>query len=592
MMQRNGRIAFLVVLGVIVIGALQVGPRVNPNRNAAGAAVAMPSTTAEGVESSAWYCAAAVDAGTDPADAEIIITNAGDEELRAVVRAMPSTLDQPRLVNVLRGETRVALADLVTEETSSVLVEVFGGDATVSHRIGDSVDTAQTPCASEASTTWWIPYVTTEKGADAQLILMNPFAEDAGVSVEIHTRAGRRFPAGFDNVTVPRFSAVSIPLHEPVQREHVFGVAVTAHRGRVVAEQLIQLDGAGISTFLGFNRLAKGWDFVGDVPGAETTFLSVYNPSDKVQEATVAVTNADGELLYEEDTILRAHAPTVVGISDAVEAGVPYRVAVRGVDNAQLAAAMIARTGGEVTDIPYSEVTADDEASSETDESTPVDVGDADGAVTTTTASVEASTTTSESGASTTTDAQAAAAVSSLFAPGGVSLRIGGIAPYRAQAQEDPTTTTQAEEPANAADPPADDQADAEPSGEDAQDAEGADVPADVAPTGTVVFETIRPAASASTRWIAASILVEGSPSDEVLVGNPGDRPVLVEMRGFAGGVNTDLASRLSIPAHGFAIVAVTSANAMVEVRAEASVTVARRVLGQRTVVSPAVGFR
>jgi|GEM_PF-6436924 len=586
-MARNARIIFLVVLAAVVVGALQVAPRGGDTQIRAGA-VPMPSATSEGVESNAWYCAAALQPGTDPAAAEIIISNAGEKELRAIVQVMPSTTGETRLVNVLRGETRVPLADLVTSDSSSVLVEVFGGDATVSHRVGDSLDGAQTPCASEAATSWWIPYATTEKGSEAELVLMNPFAEDAGVSVEIHTRAGRRFPAGYDNITVPSFSSVTVPLHEPVQREHVFAVQVTAHRGRVVAEQLIKLDGAGIAVFLGFNHLSAGWDFVGDVPEADVTFLSLYNPSDKVAEAAVTVYDVEGQPIYEEDTILRAHAPTVVGISDAVEGGVPYRVAVRGKEDAEVAAAMVGRTGGEVTDIPYSEVGGEDEDHGS--ESAPPAGEEAPGAPTTTVAEPEPTATTTTQavgegadGGSTTTDA--AAMTASLFAPGGVSFRLAGVVPYARQAEEPTTTTTAVEEDSGAEEPAPDEPGAEEPAGEDP--AAGA-----AAPDGTSAFETIRPAAAGSKRWLAASIVAEGSPADEVLVGNPGDKAVLVEMRGFAGGVNTDLASRLSVPPKGFAIVPVTSANALVEVRAQAEVTVARRVLGQSTIVSPAVGFR
>src|SRR5436190_19572111 len=95
-----------------------------------------------------------------------------------------------RGVPVPRGaQVRVAVASVLQAPEQpddaglivgpGVVAEVFGGRSVVEHEIEGEGDLAVGPCARQAGSDWYFAGGTTERGAEENAALFNPFPDDA-----------------------------------------------------------------------------------------------------------------------------------------------------------------------------------------------------------------------------------------------------------------------------------------------------------------------------------------------------------------------------------------------------------------------------
>jgi hypothetical protein len=291
----------LVVAGCI--GAAAVlglsGNDTSPAGNAGTAVAAIPTVAQSDAVSTSWYCAEGTGAPGGRADETILIGNQGADDARAVVTVMPGAQRDPesRRVSVPRGaQVRVPVSSVAQAAEQpdeagmivgpGVVVEVFGGRSIVEHEIDGEGDTAVGPCAREAGQDWYFAAGTTERGAELNALLFNPFPDDAIVDLTFATDAGFIAPADLQAIVVPRRTRLSVPIGNFVRRQAQVGLHVHARTGRVVAEQSLVFTTEnetrrGLTLSLGAPTPEASWTLPGVIPGdgvSHTVLVANFDP--------------------------------------------------------------------------------------------------------------------------------------------------------------------------------------------------------------------------------------------------------------------------------------------------------------------------
>jgi len=243
----GGCIALAAAFAIVGNGTSSAG------RGASAVAAPVPTVAEQDAVSTSWYCAEGTGAPGGRANETVLIANEGTDDARAVVTVMPGGRNGPesRRVGVPRGaQVRVPVSSVAQaaeqpDESGmivgpGVVVEVFGGRSVVEHEIDGEDDTAVGPCAREAGRDWYFAAGTTERGAEQNAALFNPFPDDAIVDLTFATDAGFIAPADLQAVVVPRHTRITVPIANFVRRQAQVGLHVHVRTGRVVAEQSLR----------------------------------------------------------------------------------------------------------------------------------------------------------------------------------------------------------------------------------------------------------------------------------------------------------------------------------------------------------------
>ena len=163
----------------------------------------------------------------------------------------------------------VSLRELVEAPLASAIVEVEGGEVAVEHQITtleEGGGRATAPCSTTAAQSWSFPWGVTERGARELLVFMNPFPDDATVTIDFATDEGTRQTLRFQNFVVPGRSVVGAYVDEDVTRKSQVSAQVEVGSGRVVVDRIQTFDGTdptleGITLGLGAPVPAEVWVF-------------------------------------------------------------------------------------------------------------------------------------------------------------------------------------------------------------------------------------------------------------------------------------------------------------------------------------------
>lgn len=291
------RIPVLVVIGgcialAAVFGVSGTDPAPTA-RATSPIAAAVPTVADPEAVSTTWYCAEGTGAPDGRADETIVIANQGDGEARALVTVMPGGQEEPasRRVTVARGEQlRVPVSSVLqTAERPDeaglivgpgVVVEVFGGRSVVEHQIDGEFDFAVGPCARYAGRDWYFAAGTTERGAEANAALFNPFNDDAIVDLTFATDTGFVAPADLQGLVVPRRTRLTVPVGTFVRRQAQVASHAHVRTGRIVAEQSLTFTAEnetrrGLTLSLGAPRPEPSWALPGVVPEDGASHLAL-----------------------------------------------------------------------------------------------------------------------------------------------------------------------------------------------------------------------------------------------------------------------------------------------------------------------------
>ena len=294
-MSRGRLPVLLVIVGLLVAGGLadRAG---RPSTAQAVGLPAGPRAAPASATSSTWYCTGAHARLDGQAVGTVVVVNTGTRALHGSVTVVPDN-GSPRSVPIrvtASGSTGVRLADVVTADNASALVELDGGqvvaELVTQGPLGDSV----TPCASSASDSWYFADGATTRDANEVLMVFNPFPEDALADLSFSTETGRAVPQALAGLVVKGRGMVAVPVGDNVRRRAAVSTIVKSRVGRLVVARLQTFDGtgdvprSGVSLALGAPVPRPVWYFPEGYAGdGVTERIQIYNPS--AREARVAI---------------------------------------------------------------------------------------------------------------------------------------------------------------------------------------------------------------------------------------------------------------------------------------------------------------
>ncbi|MDP8932373.1 MAG: DUF5719 family protein [Actinomycetota bacterium] len=255
------------------------------------------------VESGAWYCAvgdtakgntltivgAVHPSATDSAALEIDTYASGERRRAGEVEVAPGSLH----VQPVAGTVGQVGVTAQWWRAPTTVTRLWSRGAS-----GEPNGLLAGPCESEPASTWYLPGVTTVGGAQARIVVSNPFDSDAAFSITLLTQDGKETPELLKNVGVTSHSVRVVDLNAHAPERADLGAVVTVRAGRVVAEAWQGLNSAiggieGVSLAKLTAQPASSWT-VPWFPGGEDAWLWVANVGDRPATLDLTVHTPNG----------------------------------------------------------------------------------------------------------------------------------------------------------------------------------------------------------------------------------------------------------------------------------------------------------
>ncbi|MBI2168764.1 MAG: hypothetical protein HYU28_04575 [Actinobacteria bacterium] len=352
--------AFLVLAGTLVTGLVTDEGLGRPVRRGSWIPLPAPEAPQQSLVtepdtlSASWYCAEGTSNDGGRADETVVIANAGEQPLEAVVTVLLGDAPPARraLEVAPRSRAELRIADLAKVEEPGVVVEVFGGSAAVEHVVRAAGDLAAAPCARRPTTQWLFAGGATLKDVSDTLALFNPFDDDAVVDMTFFTEDGVVQPEALQAFVVPGRSRVSVPVQDHVLRKEIAAAELRTRTGRIVAERSIQWDGTtgrrGLGLYLGANETAESWTFPeGHVDHRVFEDVWVFNPGRSATEVEIQP-DLEGDAI-QEPTVASVPARSAISVrmNDSIAAGTAHalRVTATGEEDVVVAQELLSATG-------------------------------------------------------------------------------------------------------------------------------------------------------------------------------------------------------------------------------------------------------
>lgn len=245
-----------------------------------------------------WYCAG-MPARDDTFGAQIVIANPTAVALNGHITYLSSDPTVPAVVHTLvappRDKLTLDVKAAITGPFLSAFVEIEGGEGMVEQRSITSAGDAVTSCITQTSPTWYFADGWTAGNSTEQLILTNPYADEATVDIAFFTKNGvKRTPSAFQGDSIDSMAVKVIDVgSSQLQDEQIIGVQILATHGRLLAARAQNYDGdgrVGFSLALGVPSPTEQLWFVDGEKGQGIVEQYVlFNPTDEDAEATATV---------------------------------------------------------------------------------------------------------------------------------------------------------------------------------------------------------------------------------------------------------------------------------------------------------------
>jgi hypothetical protein len=115
----------------------------------------------------------------------------------------------------------------------------------------DESGVAAEPCLPQSGRTWLLPDGTTEKGQDAYVVVMNPFASEAVFSVTLVTERRTVRPKEWTNFVLGAGRSTALHLNDNALGEKTVATEINVSIGRVAAASLGVAEAGGIRSGIG-----------------------------------------------------------------------------------------------------------------------------------------------------------------------------------------------------------------------------------------------------------------------------------------------------------------------------------------------------
>ncbi len=238
--------AALVTLSLVVGGGVYVERFVGPREASAGA---------EGTAySGSWFCPH----GGGPSEWEVTLSvaNPGAAPVDIRVRDIGAKKPSPPATFTVDPGSELQIPVAADGRERASIVEYFGGWVAagwVAHAGGGEGGLAAEPCLPQAGRAWLLPDGTTVRGQDAYVVVMNPFAADAVLSVTLYTDRSRTIVTDdWTDYVLPAYRSVAFHLNTKALGYRTVSAEVDVKIGRVAAASLGISSAGGIRSAAGF----------------------------------------------------------------------------------------------------------------------------------------------------------------------------------------------------------------------------------------------------------------------------------------------------------------------------------------------------
>lgn len=248
----------------------------------------MPFVPYQGFIDATWFCPG-VPSGGSGLGGSVTVANPADSPLEGQVTVFTDAPDvegaELAFTVPARDTFTVELATIQnTGSYLSAMVEITGGGGFVEQQADHPDGSAVAPCANSTSSTWYFADNYTLNGSQEDLVITNPFPDDAIIDVSFASDDGERSPEQLQGVPVPGHSVLVVDERFLAKDEAVLAVSIIASRGRVVAGRSQQYLGErlGYTMTLGSPAGSTQWNFADGEVGGDTRFerYSIYNPGE------------------------------------------------------------------------------------------------------------------------------------------------------------------------------------------------------------------------------------------------------------------------------------------------------------------------
>lgn len=361
------RLPGLVVVIGLLVGALTIDQsRAAPDEVVQEIRIPGAAVAGDDARSSTWFCAASTATDDGVADSVVVLANTRLDTATAAVSVFVG--DSSPLVNAPVSElvvslepqslTTLSLTELAPgNPVVSLAVEVDGGGVVVEKVSSGPTGVDRTACAIDGSTEWVITSGSTVPGSRLQLVVFNPFPDDAVVDIDFVSEVGARSPEDLVALHVPARSSRVIEIGDVFAASENISTFVRVRSGRVVAEAIQSYDGVesplGLSVVTGAPAAADAWTFSGITPAVGPARLVVVNPSETSVRVDVEVYPAGDERFIEPfEVVLQPGQSDVVELTEAgrLDGISSFSVIARSLDGPRIVAGLEQRPSVEEPD--------------------------------------------------------------------------------------------------------------------------------------------------------------------------------------------------------------------------------------------------
>jgi hypothetical protein len=288
------RLVALVVLAALIGASGVFLDRVVGARAAPGASVRSP-TAAGTAFSGAWFCP---HGGGQDWKAWIVVANPGDRPVHVRLTSFGASGETGRTDFDLPPHRMAYRAIPATEAGAATEVESFGGwvGASTVVQSASPAGTASERCEAAPSPSWALPDGTTSSGNATQVVVMNPFAQDATFDVTFFTdQRDPVRPGSLTPLVLPAGTSTAIEVRDFVLQapaEHVVSTAIEVKIGRVVAGSVISTP-SGLRSEAGLARPSRHWTVPTAAGGGYV--LDLMNRGDHRAAVSIVSQDASGQ---------------------------------------------------------------------------------------------------------------------------------------------------------------------------------------------------------------------------------------------------------------------------------------------------------
>ena len=307
-----------------------------------------------------WFCLGPTNKLDGVDDQIISITNlssTGTEGLKWTISDSEGSVAE-RAIQV-EGKSQLEILTSQEKDTAKyvgVTLEAPTGDILVEQYLEatDYSGLDQGFCGTTTSSSWVVPWGTTERpGAKQTLLLYNPFQATAVADLLFVGDQGLRETLDSQGIVIPGRSVVAYELTERIPDAPLLSSYVEVRTGQLVVSGLSIADGTAPSGIKGLSIVSGSPAIGGDLflPGSDGEqtpgAVVIVNPSQLVVEGELVVRPGDSDLFVEPfGFVLRSGQRQVIELSDhsRLEGIGPYSLYIRSLDNPNLSASYIERS--------------------------------------------------------------------------------------------------------------------------------------------------------------------------------------------------------------------------------------------------------